>query len=292
LLELCPECFLLVYPRSALPEESPFKHYAGANTEENRAWVSIGREANFWLVRDTYVRAGFSLNAAVFRDENIRLFDAADGSKLGRGRKKILSDLHRFLIWDFWERLNADRDHKVTREQKIFLLQFQKVLEIAEMDPPRVLELPFVPEEDLEDMQAALFVMSLLVFLQMIVIVNCTKRSPYRLTATYLKTIACSNGQNRKILVLCAAAPQPIASPKAGLMEFRNYKNEIKTIEKEVPQWMLLLLGAVDEGLLELFEHQARLELRIQMLSRLCEETVGHESLADSLADIQRRKGQ
>jgi hypothetical protein len=299
LLEFCPECFLLADPRSALPEDSPFKQYAGANIEENRAWANIGREANFWFVRDTYVRAGFFSDAAVFRDENIPLFVAADGSKLGEGRKKILSDLHRFLIWDFWERLNADCDSKATREQKIFLLQLQNVLEVAEIDRPVlwVSGLPFVSEEDLENTA------SCSICHEPFGVPNEDSHGKLH-RAVAIPTCGHVFGDDcllewaitSNTCPMCRGPmnpSQPITPPNRELMEFRNYRNEIETIEKEgTPQWMLSLLGAVEAGLLELHEAYARLQHQIELLTRLCEAVVGHEALAEALADIERERGQ
>jgi hypothetical protein len=143
-LEFCPNCFLLADPRSALPDTSPFKHYLGTGCEENRDWAKLGPEADFWFVRDGYIRAGL-FNPEVPRDEDIRLFVTAEGPKLDGKRRTVLSNVFGFLLWDFWERLNqgAHSPNPPSRDQKILILQLQKVLEDTEID--ELLTLPAFP---------------------------------------------------------------------------------------------------------------------------------------------------
>ena len=79
-LEFCPDCFPLADPRSALPEESLYKHYPGTGGE-NRSWADLDSEVDFWSARDVCNRAEL-FNAAVPHNEDIRLFVAVDSPKL------------------------------------------------------------------------------------------------------------------------------------------------------------------------------------------------------------------
>jgi hypothetical protein len=102
-LESCPDCFPLADPRSALPEESLYKHYPGTGGEENRSWADLDSEADFWSASDVCNRAEL-FNAAVPHNEDIRLFVCRRQSQAGWKSRTILSDVLRFFIWDFWER--------------------------------------------------------------------------------------------------------------------------------------------------------------------------------------------
>jgi hypothetical protein len=51
----------LADPRSALPEESLYKHYPGTGGEENRTWADLDPEADFWSARDVAIAQSFSM---------------------------------------------------------------------------------------------------------------------------------------------------------------------------------------------------------------------------------------
>ena len=126
-LESCPDCFPLADPRSALPEESLYKHYPGTGGEENRSWADLDPEADFWSARDVCNRAEL-FNAGVPHNEDIRLFVAVDSPKLDgrveRSSRTCFDSSFGIFGRDRTKGL-AHPIHPPSSGQKILILQLQ-----------------------------------------------------------------------------------------------------------------------------------------------------------------------
>jgi hypothetical protein len=124
-LEFCPDCFLLADPRSALPEESLYKHYPGTVGEENRGWADLDPEAAFWFARGVCNHAGL-FNVAVPDDEDIHFLVAVDSPKLdGRVERSSPTcfDSSFGISGRDWTKGLTHPIHPPSSDQKIMILQ-------------------------------------------------------------------------------------------------------------------------------------------------------------------------